>query len=383
MTSVTPFRSSGCGLIIGINNYRAFDPTGQHDLKGGAHDTVAVARCATVLGMAAEDIHVVRNDVASPGNAFVLKAEGDTTQRGIYAEIDWLRSQLDAGRKGLLWYSGHGAHTNEEGLLLCPSDTLPDLSNAIPIRELARRLGAKALANLTLVLDCCHGGPLKDALGRPSTTLGGDPVTKGSRDHDLDIGAVVLAACGPGEQAQQSWFSALPHGAFTWALLSVANQWEAEQEGGNVRLTLTYDELLQKAALLLGALEFSQKARLYGPKGVDVGKLAALQLGDEALPTASAPNANRGHIQLDPTELGCDYEIAFEGLDLSIQTFAAGPAVSSTQGLFNAGTEYWSVPTGIDLKEATAMTITATPNTAARGPTDVSAAGWRSAMGAV
>jgi len=263
MTTVTPFHSNACALIIGINDYRAFDPTGARDLKGGAHDTVAIERCCTVLGMAPANIHVVRNDVESKGNPFVLKGVGDTTRKGLLAELAWLREQLDAGRGGLLWYSGHGAHTSADGLLLCPSDTTGDLGNTIPFRALRDALGPRAAESLTVVLDCCHGGPAVDAFGRPSTTLNSNTIAPGVADDDLQIGAVVLMACAPGEQAQQSWFSALPHGAFTWALLSVANQWEAAQQGGNVAMTLTYRQLLKKATILLDALEFEGTPQLY------------------------------------------------------------------------------------------------------------------------
>jgi hypothetical protein len=336
--AVTPLHSNGCALLIGINDYRAFDPSGNCDLKGGAHDTVAIARCCTVLGMDPVDIHILRDDIESSGNPFTIEPKGKTTRAAIQAQLEWLREQLDAGRKGLLWYSGHGAYTEKDGLLLCPSDTDTAFANTISFNGLKTLLGPNAAKNLTVVLDCCHGGPRVDKLGRRSSTLGGDPIEAGAA-FDLQIGAIVLAACAPGEQTQQSWFSALAHGAFTWALLSTANQWQAQQQGGNVRMDLDYATLMAKASELLHVLEFEGKPQLYGPPGVDVGKLAALQLGDAPEATSQYPDADRGGVELDPD---MRYTLSLGGGLTS--TIATSPVSSRLTPLTNClSTEYWTV----------------------------------------
>src|SRR5262249_32099643 len=156
-----------------------------------------------------ENIHVVCSEVDGESSVALPVARiKDTSQNGIYAQIEWLRAQLEAGDKeGLLWYSGHGAHTNAQGLLLCPSDTTDNLSNTIPFDALRDKIGEKAAKNLMVVLDCCHDGSVADALGRTSTTLGGDPVPEDIADDKMEIGAIVLAACALGEQTQQSSFA--------------------------------------------------------------------------------------------------------------------------------------------------------------------------------
>jgi hypothetical protein len=293
--AATPFHSTACALIIGINDYSAFDPSGAKNLKGGAQDAYAVGQCCAFLGMRPERIKTASKDVASPGNALLRADLGDTTQKGIYEQIDWLRGELEAGNKGLLWYSGHGAHTEEKGLLLCPSDTTSELGNTISFKELGARLGPKAAANLTVVLDCCHATPQPGTQNRPTTSLGGDPIQQATFDKDLQIGALVLSACAPGEQAQQSWFAGAPHGAFTWALLSVANQWVAQQVGSNVPMTLSYWQLIKKATALLEALDFDQTPQIWPQY-----KGGTQVLGDLGGNTAVHPNADRRHIQLDP-----------------------------------------------------------------------------------
>lgn len=332
--AATPFHSTACALIIGINRYGALDAS--KNLKGGAQDAYAVGQCCAFLGMRPERIRTACNDVESPGNALLLPDLGDTTQKGIYEQIDWLRGELEAGNKGLLWYSGHGAHTLADGLLLCPSDTTPELGNTIPFKELGARLGPKASANLTVVLDCCHGTPQPGNQHRPTTSLGGDPVDHETFDKDLQIGAVVLSACAPGEQAQQSWFAGAPHGAFTWALLSVANQWVAQQVGNNVPMTLSYWQLIKKATALLEALDFDQTPQIWPQyKG---GTQVLGSLGGQ---TEAHPNANRRHIQVDGGTMPTGYRIytwwsASDGTGTEI----AKTLVTQEDKAFNRGNSY-------------------------------------------
>ena len=345
--AATPFHSTACALIIGINRYGALDAS--KNLKGGAQDAYAVGQCCAFLGMRPERIRTACNDVESPGNALLLPDLGDTTQKGIYEQIDWLRGELEAGNKGLLWYSGHGAHTVADGLLLCPSDTTPELGNTIPFKELGARLGPKAAANLTVVLDCCHGTPQPGNQQRPTTSLGGDPVDHETFDKDLQIGAVVLSACAPGEQAQQSWFAGAPHGAFTWALLSVANQWVAQQVGSNVTMTLSYWQLIKKATALLETLEFDQTPQIWPQyKG---GTQVLGSLGGQ---TAAHPNADRVHIQTDPGTMPQGYRL-YTWTDTSVvphvdvaYTLVSNvtQSYSSTGNAYAQGTEFWRVVSG-------------------------------------
>ncbi len=341
--AATPFHSTACALIIGINRYGALDAS--KNLKGGAQDAYAVGQCCAFLGMRPERIRTACNDVESPGNALLRPDLGDTTQKGIYEQIDWLRGELEAGNKGLLWYSGHGAHTVADGLLLCPSDTTPELGNTIPFKELGARLGPKAAANLTVVLDCCHGTPQPGNQQRPTTSLGGDPVDHETFDKDLQIGAVVLSACAPGEQAQQSWFAGAPHGAFTWALLSVANQWVAQQVGSNVTMTLSYWQLIKKATALLETLEFDQTPQIWPQY-----KGGTQVLGDLGGNTAAHPNADRRHIQVDPGTMPQGYRIytwwsASTGpgsteIAKTLVTQVDQPGVGPSPG-YEATKEYW------------------------------------------
>jgi hypothetical protein len=345
--TITTLSDKSSALIIGINDYTAFDGTGASNLKGSVNDAAAVARLCLALGMKRDDVHVVSSQVdgESP-DLLEVKRNEDTSQKGIYAEIEWLKGQLEAGRPGLLWYSGHGAHTTKDGLLLCPSDTTSDLSNnTIPFSAL--RSTFKGVAdNLTVVLDCCHGGSVTDHLGRTSTTLGGDPKPDDIADDEMEIGAIVLTACAVGEQTQQSSFASHWHGAFTWALLSVVDQWQKAQQSGNVRIDLTNRELIKKATVLLDALDFEGSPQIY-PRGA--GGLAVLQQGYQAMATVDRPDGERPGIQLQPD---MRYDILLPNIgNMFVYAIKAGKQVrfknsDGTTMLFpetapTADTEYW------------------------------------------
>jgi len=324
-TTSDKYTSNAVALIIGVNDYKAFDSEGKSDLRGSLNDVEAVVDfCTWRLGM---DVHNV-------------KALNDPTEAEIFEKIKWLKEELSSGDKqGLLWYSGHGAHTPEEGLLLCPTDTTKDYKNTVAFKELGRRLGTKAAKNLTVVLDCCHGGTKQDAFNRPSTTLGGPILAKELNSSELKIGSVVLTACAVGEQSQQSRFGGKWHGAFTWALLSVASQWQRVRQGENLRLDLTYRELVKKATVLLDALEFKASPQVY-PR--TAGALSVMQMGETLLSTEITPSANRGGIQLDPSQSEyCKYTLT--DMSGTLATVIATNVAHPSDANFKEGHEYWYI----------------------------------------
>ncbi len=368
----TPFKSNGLALLIGINDYSTYvaatgSPPDAIHLKGGAHDTVAIERCSRDLGMLAENIRVLRNDIASPGNDGDVPSKiGEDgrpllpTREEILRQIGWLRAELEGSeeRHGLLWYSGHSAHTSKDGLLLCPSDTGKDFANAIPFKELGELLGPAAAKRLTVVLDCCHGGAINTTDGKRASTLGGDPIEPMAwiDDTDLRIGAVVLAACAPGELAQQSWFAGVPHGAFTWALLCVANQWTAKQQGSSTRMNLTYRQLIKGATALLSALDFEQTPQIWPQPA---GALTVLQTGHQNESADDHPDANRGHIQLDPSNLDyCLYELTYGENILFARVLAVNTRVTIDRVEYAAGNEYWSIKSNPPQTGTATITIT-------------------------
>ncbi|WP_437289802.1 caspase family protein [Sorangium sp. So ce406] len=298
------FHNEGYALFIGVNDYRVFDRSmgnaaGTSDLEGSVNDVATFWHACVRMGMRPENLRVVtspRADLARLPGATEANL-GEATEKGVREALGWLADKVAGGRAGLMTYSGHGAHTPEKGLLLCPSDVSgPGFERAIAFEELGALL--KDAENLTVVLDCCHGnGAAPDARGRRPLTLVGAAPPGRLGDDDLRIGARVLAACRPGEVTQQATFGGRPQGAFTWAIGAVIEQWTAAEDGGCVYLTLSYGELVRRTRLVLDALDLEGTPQIVGEPGV--ARLAVLQTGSRPEKTSHTPDAGREVGQLD------------------------------------------------------------------------------------
>src|SRR6185503_18696573 len=164
----------------------------------------------------------------------------------------------------------HGDFVEPEGLAICPSDTVgSNLAHAVTFEDLRRILEKRgAVDNLTAVFDCCHTVASKPS-HRRARSLTGRQLPQKFADKPIDIGARVLAANRRGGVAFQADFAGRSHGAFTWALTSLLEQWRAVQEGSAVRLTVSYGEARKRAERLLDALSFDQTPELRGVAHVD------------------------------------------------------------------------------------------------------------------
>ena len=125
-------------------------------------------------------------------------------------------------------YSGHGDLTQNDGLVICPSDVTAsgdDLVNAVSLLSLQKALGG--LHNLTTVLDCCHSGGGMAVGSRKTTSLRGlpwpsDPAAQPARPVISDR---VFFAAQRGQTAYQAEFMAgQTYGAFTWAFMTVKSR---------------------------------------------------------------------------------------------------------------------------------------------------------------
>ncbi|WP_437736063.1 caspase family protein [Sorangium sp. So ce1335] len=360
------FHNKGYALFIGVNDYRAFDRStgkaaGTSDLEGSVNDVATFWQACIRMGMRPENLRVVtspRADLAHLPGATEANL-GEATEKGVRDALGWLADKVAGGRAGLLTYSGHGAHTPEKGLLLCPSDVRgAGFEHAIAFTELRALLNDAE--NLTVVLDCCHGsGAAPDARGRRPRSLVEAALPGRLRDDDLRIGARVLAACKPGEVTQQATIDGRPQGAFTWAVATVIEQWTAKEDGdGGVYLTLSYGDLVERTRRLLGALEFEGTPHIYGEPGVR--RLAVLQTGSRPEKTSHTPDAGRQLGQLDGGMN--NYRIyTLTAISNQVPTLLAQVLVTGDYppGSYKAQTEYYwisnSLPSNADSIEITAV----------------------------
>ena len=273
--------SSSFALLIGINDYTTFSPSGRDNLVGSVNDALSAAKLAYELGCPPENIHLCLADPMADTEA--LRARLDPAIAGahvsgadradILACLSWLAAAMTMPQaKGLLWFSGHG-FSNVQGPALCPADTasgdgMPQnlLSNRDVLEGLA---GRHAESHLMVVIDACHSAADTQIDMRPralsaSLTL--------SRKSPVDLcyeryGNVVAIAARAHEQGWELTGAGSRHGAFSWAMLTVLRRWGVTDRPLGDRIDrfidLTYADLMDKVRRMLDTLEVNQRPVLY------------------------------------------------------------------------------------------------------------------------
>lgn len=142
-------------VCIGINYFGT-----SHQLRGcinDAHDMRDLL--VEQYGYRPENVRLMTDDPSTP-------AALQPTRQNILDAFAWLRSDLAAGDKVALTYSGHGSHVydrdgdeaDRRDEVLCAVDGI------VLDDEIHRHLAAEipAGAQLTCFFDCCHSGTLLD-----------------------------------------------------------------------------------------------------------------------------------------------------------------------------------------------------------------------------
>lgn len=337
-------------LFIGVNDYGTFDesqgnPPGTSDLHGSRNDARAFWQVCRELGIPPENMRILTSPALDPADLGATADQvGAATEAAILDAVEWLGEALGGGGRppGLLTYSGHGDFIDGEGLVLCPSDvTGSDLEHAIPYRKIEQIVARhRAAANLTVVLDCCHGGAtVSVGPARQTGSLTGRPLPEGFARRPVRIGDRELAACEPSGTSWQARFSGVFRGAFSWALTAILEQWKPRIEGTSVELDLSYGNLLVRARRLLASLSFEQTPVLRGSSAV--ARTAFFHRGpprDEET-TSRAPSARRKGGQLDPD---VNHTLSLLSGQWLISATGIGTASTSEVG-YTYDTEYWGL----------------------------------------
>jgi hypothetical protein len=169
------------------------------------------------------------------------------TYANLVAALKDLAAKARLRDQVLVYFAGHGTHVptlipevkgaGERDECLVPSDagTGARLLRDVEIAALVAQMANRGL-DVTLLLDCCYAGGALRALDLAVRGVSGTDVT--SRPPDSAVtsrerlatvweaargrcpaGAVLLAACRPGEQALEPLLHGRRRGLFTWALL--------------------------------------------------------------------------------------------------------------------------------------------------------------------
>ncbi len=247
-------------LHIGVNRYSNLT---DNDLLGAENDARRWRR-------------VMKKHLRA--KATVLLSE-DATTAGIIAAVTALAvrvGEAGAGATALISFSGHGAATELVGLTrmgrtqaICPSDvTIEDgeVVGAIPIQKLMELMGEHR-SDTTFVIDACYtqtGGSVaqRRLLGRG----GGLEALQESQGEGGVLGAGrLMLGCLPWEESFEIKAGGEVHGAFTYALLTLIEQWSVQKtpEGGRY-LNASYGDLMFRTRELLTLLGLEQTPELLG-----------------------------------------------------------------------------------------------------------------------
>lgn len=303
-----PAMNRNFALIIGVHDYRTYDPTGASNVPGALHDARALTRECLAMGFSPERIRVLTSPPLPPGELGPVTT-GEATRAGIEEGLLWLAGALGdaAPTSGLLTFSGHGAEGTAGMPLLCPSDTTKSLEEAIDVGALREMAPPEVRRRLTALLDCCHaqvGPSAAEGLQARLRARASGAVAPAEAE---EARARVIAACRWDQESVSARFVGQEMGAFTWAITSAMGQWSPVVEDGVARLRVSYGDLVARARELLSSLSFEQDATLSGPEGV--AALPFLDPWTEAgrEETSRTPTAKRDGRQLDGGQLTGTY----------------------------------------------------------------------------
>lgn len=309
-------------LLIGVGDYRAFDPSGAHDLKGPVPDALGWWALTRELGIPPENVRICaaptldRARLGKDGAGVTLTgATGDEIEAG----LRWLAGALDGkgGTKGLLTYSGHGGRSRGEQVI-CPTDVKwvdGALAGALPVGEIADLLDARAEATrLTAFVDTCHSGRGVPAIGGTARVLGGteefddvpgdEPADDGAgaaKSVRGRLGDLVIASSAAGTPSFEIPLAVGVRGAFSWAAQSLLARWGAADAAGGATFGLTYGDICGRAVTLLRALGVEQQPVFEGE--APLARLRAFSgFGDRAVGDAAAETL--GRLEIWPNDSG-------------------------------------------------------------------------------
>lgn len=277
-------------LLVGVGEYRAFDPSGAADLEGPVNDVTAWLQLALDAGVPPDHIRICA-EPAPALDALGARAKditvGGATHAEIVAGLKWLAGALDGkgGTKGLLTWSGHGTHAGEVALL-CPSDIAVDgdtLTGALSVTAVQHIFHDRAEhTRVTAMIDMCHTRWDGNRQTRALPWSGAVAVDPGDEAYvpQRALGDLVLTSSAEGRVSYELPVIAGVHGAFTFAAINLLRRWGRTGAGGG----LTFAELAERAGGVLDSMGVPQTPRYVGAD--EGGELRVFsEIGD---PTGSA-----------------------------------------------------------------------------------------------
>lgn len=345
MSSPTARIGARFAVLIGINDYSTYDvsagaPPGTHDLQGALNDVLLMHRQCLRLGYDPNRIVICTHPKMDP-LSLGLPANASNVRGASKAELQEVFSVLGTqvgptgGALGLIYYGGHGATDADGHLVLCPSDTAlvaGALVNTIDTAEVQKHLPT----GVDVVLDCCHAGA-----GR-NLTPGATPGSAETRFRPRDS---LLAAAAPDQVAEERVLGGRWHGAFTFVLSVLLEQWDPDLDGARPWVAVTHETLRARSQAMLRALDLAQVPVYSGPPNVVFGMVPGAEATSANAETRSmqiwaGDDAGYKYFQVNANNVQIGW---FVTLGANCPTSSLPTAWRST---FQAGNEYWAWKAG-------------------------------------
>ncbi|MCB9761839.1 MAG: caspase family protein [Alphaproteobacteria bacterium] len=406
-------------LLIGVTDYKTYDPSGSSDLPGARADAAAWWRYLVLeLHFPPEQIELLAWPALTPEELAHRPGElerarrtrfGVASRSGIELAYRRLLSAVCAhpDNVGLFTWSGHGSarliqardpEPDPIGLYLCPLDyrggEQGEVHGTLWIEDLFPTDQSDLTQRITYVLDTCYASPQQvrapqGARGRHGRSRGlpmigaladlaqHAPYAKGNPDGSCRtaVAGRVLMAARFRDLAYEIRVCGEERGAFTWVLLAMLEQWRTQPiyKGcpTSPRMPLVrHDDVVQITRSALELLNLDQAPTVGGL--AHLGDLLVLQSG-QSLPRAytnSRPDAATLHSQLTGDQTGGivyrltltvsgtpgkEFAVVFSGGTQGMSEGVKWGGVTAVSAL----SEYWFVsPDGVeDVDSATTLTL--------------------------
>lgn len=294
-------------LLIGINSYTLYDPTGATNLSGCLNDVEDYRRLCLASGYRPANIHVLKDH----------EAKQDT----ILAEAEWLASKLneETCNEGMFSYSGHGSLYKGRPML-CAADLRWE--NGLTFAKMGEKLKIREGVGLSSFLDCCHSGskfrnnrnmienlddttPASRFLPPPDDSHIGQELSVGGRDmiapmldshRSITLSPdfnLIFTGCKLEQTSADAYIGGAYHGAFTYYLMQILRGVSTGSDGDDSYYRISYAALLEKLQMLLKRNGYDQVPQYTGPdawKDLDVFRLPKCVV-PAAVPAEAAPAA--------------------------------------------------------------------------------------------
>ena len=217
-------------VIIANEHYQDVAPVPYANNDGA----IFAEYCRQSLGLPATNVHLVK----------------DATLNNMKREINWLKQVSDAYKgaaKIIVYYAGHGIpDESTRNAYLLPIDGFgTDITTGYSLQSLYATLGALQAKSITVFLDACFSGSMRDG-GMMASARGVAIKAK----NNVPTGNMVVFSAASGEETAYP-YKEKRHGLFTYYLLKKLQMSKGNMSLGDLQDYVT-DEVAKKSIVVNG-----------------------------------------------------------------------------------------------------------------------------------